>query len=89
MRLTRLTFLRSVLELQGRAHGLYLTLNVEQYYYYFATELGAGMLIAVHDQNEVPDMGSMSFGIPPGRKAIVSVSKRTVRFRFEQASVLP
>ncbi|XP_022107693.1 acid-sensing ion channel 5-like [Acanthaster planci] len=61
----------------GRAHGLYLFLNVEQYYYYYAYKFsGAGILVAVHDQTEIPDMDSMGIGIPPGRRAIVSVGKK-------------
>ncbi|XP_038069816.1 acid-sensing ion channel 3-like isoform X2 [Patiria miniata] len=62
----------------GAAHGLVLQLSIEQYYHFFSrTASGAGVYVAVHGQDEIPDIDSMGVGVPAGRDGKISVRKKT------------
>ncbi|XP_038070398.1 acid-sensing ion channel 1C-like [Patiria miniata] len=62
----------------GGQHGFVLVLNIEQYNYYFSKDsLGAGIYVAVHDQDEIPDIDSMGVGVPAGAFGRISVRKKT------------
>ncbi len=61
----------------GETNGLLLTLNVQIHEYQEGTE-NIGVKVLIHDQNEQIFIQEGGFAVMPGRKALVSVSKKQV-----------
>ena len=61
----------------GETNGLLLTLNVQTQEYDERTQ-SVGVKVLVHDQNEPIFIKEGGFAVMPGRKALVSVTKKQV-----------
>jgi hypothetical protein len=61
----------------GETNGLFLTLNVKTVEYQDDTE-SVGVKVLIHDQKEPIFIRESGFAVMPGRRALVSVTKKQV-----------
>ena len=66
--------------LSGYTTGLLLTLNIQQYQYYYShRDVGAaGMLVVIHDQDEIPLVESFGIAVSTGSHTRISLKKKMV-----------
>ena len=62
----------------GAENGLRLRINVEQYDYMGGPRDAAGLRLLLHEQHEVPLVGSMGEALPTGAHAFISVQQSKV-----------
>ncbi|XP_071785466.1 acid-sensing ion channel 1C-like [Asterias amurensis] len=62
----------------GKGHGLSLLLDVQQYHYYYSKLLqySAGLVVAIHDRDDIPLVESFGLAIAPGTEARIGIKKR-------------
>ena len=58
-----------------------LLLDVQQYHYYYSKSLqySAGVVVAIHDQDDIPLVESFGLAVAPGTEARIGIKKRQVR----------